>query len=114
MIHRAMEYVTTLHPPYLNMKDKIIKQWSFNAEFKPNRTYLLQPGCTMEDGYYLETGIAILYSIEPKTNELKILYIWEEKSLIILCGIFKESLPPGDYYIKLIADAELVRTILAN
>lgn len=104
----TVDYLKSLHHPMNELEYALLAPGALTPRYRAAGTILLEPDTLVSEAYYLETGLAILYTIEEKTGALKILYIWEEGSIIVLYEEFKEKLPSGDYYIKLIEDSELV------
>jgi len=104
----TVDYLKNLHSPLNELEYALLAPGALTPRYRTAGTILLEPDSPVSEAYYLQTGLAILYTIDEKTGAQKILYIWEEKSVIILYEEFKEKLPSGDYYIKLIEDSELV------
>lgn len=68
--------------------------------------FLLKPGQKANKAWYLRRGRAKLYCYDE--DQVRIMYIWEEGSIIVLFKKFRKKLPNGKYYIELMTDAELV------
>lgn len=81
---------------------------TLKPHFKSKGHLLLEPDMLMTEAHYLRKGLIKLYSIDKKTDEKKIRYIWEAGSIVVLLEAFRERLLNEVLYIELIEDCELV------
>jgi hypothetical protein len=104
----TVAYLRGLHPQLNELEHALMAPNALMPKAKLSGAFLLEPDMVMNEAHYLESGLAILYTIHAKTGLMKIFYIWEEHSIIVLFEEFIDKLPVGDYYIQLIEDSELV------
>jgi hypothetical protein len=104
----TVDYLRGLHSPINELEYALMAPRALAARFRVAGTILLEPESMVSEAHYLHSGLAILYSIDALTGDPKLLYVWEEKTIIVLYEEFKEKLPSGEYYIELIEDSELV------
>jgi hypothetical protein len=104
----TVNYFRGLHSQINELEYALMAPGALTARFRVAGTILLEPESLVSEAHYLHSGLAILYTIDDKNGLMKIFYIWEEDSIVVLYEEFKEKLPNGDYCIMLIEDAEMV------
>lgn len=104
----TVDYLRGLHSEINELEYALMAPGALTARFRVAGTMLLEPESLVSEAHYLHSGLAILYTIDARSGLMKIFYIWEENSVIVLYEEFKEKLPNGDYFIMLIEDAEMV------
>lgn len=104
----TVNYLRGLHSPINELEYALMAPGALNPRPRLSGTILLEPESMVSEAHYLHNGLAILYTIDAHSGLMKIFYIWEEDSIVVLYEEFKEKLPNGDYYIMLIEDAEMV------
>ena len=104
----TVAYLRGLHSQIDELEDALMAPGTLNPRSRMSGSILLEPDCLVSEAHYLHTGLAILYTIDAKSGLMKIFYIWEDRSIIVLYEEFRDRLPNDDYYIMLIEDSELV------
>nr|WP_294871240.1 Crp/Fnr family transcriptional regulator [uncultured Pedobacter sp.] len=105
----TIDYLKTLSVKPLNKLELTLMLPGYlRPQFKLKGSILLEPGMLINEAWYLRKGLAILYTIEPKTGLMSIYYIWEANSIIVLHDAFVEQVLNQEFYIELIEDCELV------
>ncbi|HKG07222.1 MAG TPA: hypothetical protein VKB19_12220 [Pedobacter sp.] len=88
--------------------DDLMKPDALVPRLRESGVYLLEPDSIMNEAHFLNSGLAILFTIDPGTGQLKVLYIWEPESIIMLVDEFLDRLRNTEYYIQLTEDSETV------
>jgi hypothetical protein len=104
----TVEYLRGLHSEINELEDALMAPGALSPRPRMSGMIILEPDSLVSEAHYLHTGLAILYTIDAKSSFMKIFYIWEERSIIVLYEEFREKLPNDDYFIMVIEDSELV------
>ncbi|MDR6786462.1 CRP-like cAMP-binding protein [Pedobacter africanus] len=94
--------------PIGELKPALLADGVLVPRFKRKGSFLLEPDMLVAEAHFLKSGMAMLYSIDKKSGQPKIFYIWEPGTIIVLYKEFRETLPSDDYFIEIIEDSEVV------
>ncbi len=105
----TIAYLKTLYSKVTpNLEAQLLQDGALNPRAKPKGYFLLEPADLVFEAHYLATGFAKFYSIDEKTGQEKIFFVWEAGTIIVMYEEFRANLPIGDYYIELMREAEQV------
>ena len=97
-----------LTEPALMDELAIVLMGTLKPHFKRKGHMLLEPKMHMTEAHYLKKGMIKLYSVDAKTDEEKIRFVWTSGSIVVLLEAFRERLLNEVLYIELMEDCELV------
>lgn len=92
----------------VELEELALRPGSLTPIRRPAGYILQQPGAEVAKAYYLKSGTAVLYCIDPFYGKPMVAHVWEAHMLIILYKEFDLRIPNQEYYIEITKDADLV------